>query len=134
MMDAAKIDQIIERYRPLEIFSSYPVLTEDGAGNKLIVWFYFDIPEDGDDEEVRIIVQEAYCMDQAYEVTTKAFAVDEVVDYELTEDPEYEYEDYMSALTGLIDNYSEEKMRALISATEQAFIADIAFRAAALFA
>ena len=73
-------------------------------------------------------------MDQAYEVTTKAFAVDEVVDYELTEDPEYEYEDYMSALTGLIDNYSEEKMRALISATEQAFIADIAFRAAALFA
>lgn len=130
MMDAYKIRHNVESYRPLEIFSSYPVAAADPAGKIRIIWFNYDIPE-GD--EVKVITYKAFCMDEEYNVTEKDFRTEQVMEFEETEEPELEYEEYVDKLVDIIDNYSPEKMDGLLSKTEEFYLTEVVKQAIALF-
>lgn len=134
-MEYKKIKDTIYRYTPLELFSSYPVASKDQAGNTIISWFIFDIPEDDESDDERIVINKAYCMDKNYNVKAKEFIVDEVINEEVTEEPSLDYNEYMAKLVTLIenDNVDEKAIRELLAATEQFFVADLAFKAAELF-
>lgn len=134
-MDYRKVKDTIYKYEPLELFSSYPVASKDTAGNTIVTWFIFDIPEDTDSEDERIVANTAYCMDLNYNVQIKEFIVDEVINEEVMEEPELDYNEYMEKLVAMIENdsFSEAAIRELLANSEQFYIADLAFRAAELF-
>lgn len=135
-MDVFRLKRIINDYCPHALISSFPIAVRGGKGDLRIIWFTFDIPGEEDDEDVRVVTDTAYCMDEDYNVRSVEFREEKTIEYDVTEEPELDYNKHMIRLGEIIEDgsFDEETVRDLLAAGEQFYVADLAFMAAERFA
>ena len=134
-MDIFTIKRIINNYKPHTMISSFPIAVKGEKNDIRIIWFIYNFHANGNNETVRIVVDTAYCMDEYYNVRSMEFKADEVVNYEVTMQPKFDYHEYMNKLGEVIDNnnLTETTSKELLNYSEQFYITDLAFEAVKLF-